>query len=284
MEKMQAKESKTEAEEVSILEEMGGNVPIVDEELLLGPDGEVVLVEDGWSGRSEKTAPSFVEVLDMIKEEEKKKSARKTRSEEDTLRGDSSWAAQMVMEVSIKDRIKLLKGWHKFIVASDKLEKEMKEKIGLFTTCSSRAKNSILAPVKKFGEELGDRCEEFGGETWIEAVMAELHKAEKRELELKVEKLEEELDRARRRLEVAEKAAKSEKKRALEMKSNLERVASERARREQKGQEGDGRGVQQMQVPVSGRVVNGVGNPWERNIPGKPDAGGEIERSDKEAL
>uniref|UniRef100_A0A8R1E6A1 Uncharacterized protein n=1 Tax=Caenorhabditis japonica TaxID=281687 RepID=A0A8R1E6A1_CAEJA len=58
----------------------------------------------------------------------------------------------------------------------------------------------------------------------------ELHKAEKRELELKVEKLEEELDRARRRLEVAEKAAKSEKKRALEMKSALDE--SRRARKE----------------------------------------------------
>uniref|UniRef100_A0A8R1HL06 Uncharacterized protein n=1 Tax=Caenorhabditis japonica TaxID=281687 RepID=A0A8R1HL06_CAEJA len=77
MEKMQAKESKTEAEEVSMLEEMGGNVPIVDEELLLGPDGEVVLEEDGWSGRSEKTAPSFVEMLDMIKEEEKRKAQGK---------------------------------------------------------------------------------------------------------------------------------------------------------------------------------------------------------------
>uniref|UniRef100_A0A8R1IR45 Uncharacterized protein n=1 Tax=Caenorhabditis japonica TaxID=281687 RepID=A0A8R1IR45_CAEJA len=43
MEKMQAKESKTEAEEEPMLEEMGGNVPIVDEELLLGLDGEVVL-------------------------------------------------------------------------------------------------------------------------------------------------------------------------------------------------------------------------------------------------
>uniref|UniRef100_A0A8R1IDP0 CCHC-type domain-containing protein n=1 Tax=Caenorhabditis japonica TaxID=281687 RepID=A0A8R1IDP0_CAEJA len=266
MEKMQAKESKTEAEEEPMLEEMGGNVPIVDEELLLGLDGEVVLEEDGWSGRSEKTAPSFVEVLDKIKKEEKKNSARKTRSEEDVLRGDSSWAAQMEMEVSIKDRRKLLKGWHKFIVASEKLETEMKEKIGLFTTCSSRAKNSIIAPVKKFGEELRGRWEEIGGETWIKAVMTvmsvrqiengielekalleggtqekeeneklkkdifnfqELHKTEKRELELKVEKLEEELDRARRRLEVAEKAAKSEKKRALEMKSNLERAASE---------------------------------------------------------
>uniref|UniRef100_A0A8R1HZE5 Uncharacterized protein n=1 Tax=Caenorhabditis japonica TaxID=281687 RepID=A0A8R1HZE5_CAEJA len=172
MEKIRAKESRTEAEEEPMLEEMGGNVPIVDEELLLGPDGEVVLEEDGWSGRSENTAPSFVEVLDKIKEEERKKSAKRTRSEEDGLRGDSSWAAQMEMEVSIKDRRKLLKGWHKFIVAR----------------------------AAQGGEE--------------------------RELELKVEKLEEELDRARRRLEVAENAAKREKKRALEMKSNLERVAS----------------------------------------------------------
>uniref|UniRef100_A0A8R1ENB9 Uncharacterized protein n=1 Tax=Caenorhabditis japonica TaxID=281687 RepID=A0A8R1ENB9_CAEJA len=116
MEKIQAKESRTEAEEEPMLEEMGGNVPIVDEELLLGPVGEVVLEEDVWSGRSEKTAQSFVEVLDKIKEEERKKSAKKTRSEEDVLRGDSSWAAQMEMEVSIKDGRKLLKGWHKFIV------------------------------------------------------------------------------------------------------------------------------------------------------------------------
>uniref|UniRef100_A0A8R1IRF8 Uncharacterized protein n=1 Tax=Caenorhabditis japonica TaxID=281687 RepID=A0A8R1IRF8_CAEJA len=154
-------ESKTEAEEKLMLDEMNGDVPIVDEELLLGPDGEVVLEEDRWSGRSEKTAPSFVEVLDKIKKEEKN-------------------TAQGKLEAKRMAQVYCCK-------------REIEGRNERKSDCSRR----------------------------------ELHKAEKRELELKVEKLEEELDRARRRLEMAEKAAKSVKKRTLEMKSNLERAASE---------------------------------------------------------
>uniref|UniRef100_A0A8R1I5Q7 Uncharacterized protein n=1 Tax=Caenorhabditis japonica TaxID=281687 RepID=A0A8R1I5Q7_CAEJA len=172
IDKKTAKRSKPEAEKEPILEQMVGDVPTVDEELRLGPLGEVGGKDGGQIVGSEQNAPSAVEVLEKIKEEEKRKIARKTRSVERALREEMSRAEQSKMEITIKERRTLLKGWHKFIVASEKVERETIEQVGLFTTCSSRAKESILAPLKKFGEELRDRWEEMGGDKWIKSVMA----------------------------------------------------------------------------------------------------------------
>uniref|UniRef100_A0A8R1ECB1 Uncharacterized protein n=1 Tax=Caenorhabditis japonica TaxID=281687 RepID=A0A8R1ECB1_CAEJA len=55
----------------------------------------------------------------------------------------------------------------------------------------------------------------------------ELHKAERSELKFKVEMLGEELERTRRKLEIAEKAEKCETKKALKMNHGLEPVEME---------------------------------------------------------
>uniref|UniRef100_A0A8R1E6B5 Uncharacterized protein n=1 Tax=Caenorhabditis japonica TaxID=281687 RepID=A0A8R1E6B5_CAEJA len=87
------------------LEQMDGDVPIFHEELLLGPVGEVVFGEDGWSVWSGKKAPSFVEVL------VEKKRSRKARSEEDVLRGEASWADQFKRDANEQRMVVRVASW-----------------------------------------------------------------------------------------------------------------------------------------------------------------------------
>uniref|UniRef100_A0A8R1DF55 Uncharacterized protein n=1 Tax=Caenorhabditis japonica TaxID=281687 RepID=A0A8R1DF55_CAEJA len=87
------------------LEQMDGDVPNFHEELLLGPDGEVVFGEDGWSILSWKKAPLFVEVL------VKKKRSRKARSGEDVLREEASWADQLEMDADEQRMVARVASW-----------------------------------------------------------------------------------------------------------------------------------------------------------------------------
>uniref|UniRef100_A0A8R1I8Q5 Uncharacterized protein n=1 Tax=Caenorhabditis japonica TaxID=281687 RepID=A0A8R1I8Q5_CAEJA len=84
---------------------MDGDVPTFHEKLLLGPVGEVVFGEDGWSVWSVKKAPSFVVVL--VKE----KRSRKARSEEDVLRGEASWADQLKMDADEQRMVARVASW-----------------------------------------------------------------------------------------------------------------------------------------------------------------------------
>uniref|UniRef100_A0A8R1EI91 Uncharacterized protein n=1 Tax=Caenorhabditis japonica TaxID=281687 RepID=A0A8R1EI91_CAEJA len=74
-------------------------------------------------------------------------------------------------EVSIRRRRKLLKGFDVFLRNSAKVEEEVLEKLGFNTTCSRRTRSAVVAPLRKFGEELRGRWLELGGEVWMKSVM-----------------------------------------------------------------------------------------------------------------
>uniref|UniRef100_A0A8R1IFP3 Uncharacterized protein n=1 Tax=Caenorhabditis japonica TaxID=281687 RepID=A0A8R1IFP3_CAEJA len=74
-------------------------------------------------------------------------------------------------EVSIRRRRKLLKGFDEFLRNSVKVEEEVLEKLGFNTTCSRQTRSAVVAPLRKFGEELRGRWLELGGEVWMKSVM-----------------------------------------------------------------------------------------------------------------
>uniref|UniRef100_A0A8R1IF02 Uncharacterized protein n=1 Tax=Caenorhabditis japonica TaxID=281687 RepID=A0A8R1IF02_CAEJA len=86
---------------------------------------------------------------------------------------EATWArmAEEEEEVSIRRRRKLLKGFDEFLRNSVKVEEEVLEKLGCNTTCSRQTRSDVVAPLRKFGEELRGRWLELGGEGWMKSVM-----------------------------------------------------------------------------------------------------------------
>uniref|UniRef100_A0A8R1EGX4 Uncharacterized protein n=1 Tax=Caenorhabditis japonica TaxID=281687 RepID=A0A8R1EGX4_CAEJA len=86
---------------------------------------------------------------------------------------EATWArmAEEEEEVSIRRRRKLLKGFDVFLRNSVKVEEEVLEKLGFNTTCSRQTRSAVVAPLRKFGEELRGRWLELGKEAWMRPVM-----------------------------------------------------------------------------------------------------------------
>uniref|UniRef100_A0A8R1ILH2 Uncharacterized protein n=1 Tax=Caenorhabditis japonica TaxID=281687 RepID=A0A8R1ILH2_CAEJA len=84
---------------------------------------------------------------------------------------EATWARLAEEEVSIKRRRKLLKGFDEFLRNSMKVEEEVLEKLGVNTKCSRQTRSAVVAPLRKFGEELRGRWLELGGEAWMRPVM-----------------------------------------------------------------------------------------------------------------
>ncbi|PIC16536.1 hypothetical protein B9Z55_023111 [Caenorhabditis nigoni] len=100
--------------------------------------------------------------------EEKSADAEKSAVKTTTM---GSWSDARQMQVTLRERKMLVKGYAEFIAASETVVESVREQLEVYSKCSERQKDVIVKPMKEFVSELVKRHNELGSGKWERVVM-----------------------------------------------------------------------------------------------------------------